>query len=76
MDVLLVETRTESRRRINASNIHDILSLSPVMVARYHWPFDRLQGIIVPSGRRVHELVLMLPGCSFGYWLVGSYWLP
>ena len=21
-------------------------------------------GIIVPSGRRVHEVVLMLPGCS------------
>ena len=25
--------------------------------------------IIVPSGRHVHEVVLMLPGCSLGYWL-------
>jgi hypothetical protein len=28
---------------------------------------DRLQGLTIPSGRCVHELVLMLPGCSFGY---------
>ena len=27
-------------------------------------PINHLQGIIVPSGRRVHELVLMLPGRS------------
>ena len=26
-------------------------------------------GIIVPSGRHVHEVVLMLPGCSLSYWL-------
>jgi hypothetical protein len=32
-------------------------------------PLDHLQGITVPSGHRVHKLVLMLPGCSFGYWL-------
>jgi hypothetical protein len=35
---------------------------------------DRLQGITIPSGRCVHELVLMLPGCSSGYWLPGSPW--
>ena len=32
----------------------------------------RLQGILVPAGRCVHGFVLMLPGCGFGYLLVGS----
>ena len=66
---------TRTHWRLYTNNIYDALSLFPVMVARYHSPFDRLQGIIVPSGRCVHKLVLMLPGCSFGYWFVGSHWL-
>ena len=75
---ILIETRVEFHttcRRVHTSNIYGALSLFPVMVARYHSPFDHLQGIIVPSGRCVHELVLILPGCSFGYWLMGSHWL-
>ena len=32
-------------------------------------------GIIVPSGRRVHEVMLMLPGCSLGFWLGNLNWL-
>lgn len=29
---------------------------------------NRLQGIIIPSGCRVHVFVFMLPGCRVGYW--------
>jgi hypothetical protein len=37
-------------------------STTPFLLLVHH-----LQGIIVPSGRRVHEFVLMLLGCSFDY---------
>ena len=54
---------------------HDLwMSLYPVHVTVSLLPdtTDHLivcSGIIVPSGRRVHDVMLMLPGCSLGYWL-------